>query len=264
MSKKSSQFILYITCIVLLVISCKREDVATLLEGQTVDGQAHVKIIHASAYAVNYSAQLKVNDERVSNVITNATPFPGGGLNTGGASSPWYMALSPGNTAIALSVPKVGTSVDSIPLFKGSSTFESNKYYSAYLTDTGANTQMVVVNDDITLPANGLTRFKFINLMPNQPSMDLYAGTTKVASGVAYKATSPDFTLAKNDTVRWYIRPAGATPTSTPIAIYPALTPTFTSPMTVPNQRVMTVFARGYSGITTGNRLPNISLLYNH
>lgn len=249
--------------IALVVISCTRKDVATLLESQSPNGQANVKIVHASAYTTNYSVHLRVNGVRVSNNMTNATPFPGGGLNTGGASSPWYMALTPGITSITLSVPSVVSGTDSFSLYTGSTYFGADRYYTAFLTDTAAKTQLVILNDDLKLPANGFTRYRFVNLMPNQLSLDLYAGANKVASDIVYKTTSPDFLLAKNDTVRWYIRPAGSAPNSTPIALYPLIAPTFASPQTVPNQRVMTVFARGYNG-GTGNRAPNVSLLYNH
>lgn len=255
MSMKS---ILFAGLISLLMISCDKE-LVTQLDTEFPVGQTNLKIIHASAYVTNYSAQLKVNGTRVSNNITNATPFPGGGLNTGGASSPWYMSLTPGLTIISLSVPKVGTSTDSISLFTGGTSLEPNAHYSAYLTDTAASTQLVVIKENISIPADGLSRFKFLNLMPNQPSIDLYFGDDKVASNILYKTAGPDFTLTRADTAHWYIRPAGALPTSAPIAVYPALS---ASPQTIPNQRVLTVFARGYKA-GTGNRAPNISLLYN-
>jgi hypothetical protein len=234
------------------------------MDGLSTDGKAHVKIVHASAYATNYSAHLRVNGTKVSNNIVNATPFPGGGQNTSGASSPWYLALTPGNTAITLSVPKAGVNanVDSFSLYTGSANFAADRYYSAYLTDTAANTQLVVVEDNLILPPKGFSRFKFVNLMPNQLSMDLYKNDVKVASDIVYKQVSPDFLLAKGDTVRWFIRPAGAAPTSAPIAQYPNNYPT--GALTVGQQRVMTVFSRGYKGVTTGNRLPAVSTLFNY
>lgn len=257
---KSLQSIVYIAVAGLLISGCKREDVASLIDSQSPAGLANVKIIYASAYTVNSSVHLRLNGVRVSNNITNTTPFPGGGLNTGGASSPWYLGVTPGITTVTLAIPNAGTGVDSVTLYNGSSYFAADRYYSAFLTDTAAKTQMVILNDDPTLPANGFSRFRFVNLMPNQISMDLYAGTTKVASDIVYKTTSPDFLLPKGDTVRWSVRPAGAAPTSTPIAFYPAYT---LGPYTVLDQRVLTVFSRGYNG-GTGNKVPNVSLLYTH
>lgn len=247
----------------LLATGCKRENVVSEMVPLSTAGMANVKIVHASAYNTNYSVHLKVNGVKVSNNITNATPYPGGGLNTGGGSLPWYMALTPGTTTITMAVPKAGSGNDSISLYTGSTYVNPDRFYSIYLTDTSTKTQMITVVDNLSKPANNTTRFKFINLMPNETSMDLYWGTTKVASNVAYTTVSPDFVLNKADTGRWYIRPAGAAPTSAAIAIYPAITPTFQAPSTVPYNRVMTVFSRGYKG-GTGNRAPNVSLLYNY
>jgi hypothetical protein len=261
MSMKS---ILYIASLGLLMIGCKREDIASRMEGLGTEGKANVKIIHASAYATNYSAHLRINGVKVSGAIANATPFPGGGLNTAGASQPWYLAITPGNTVITLSVSKAGAGVglDSFSLYTGGAYFGADRYYSAYLTDTAANTQLVILEDNLTLPPDGFSRFKFVNLMPNQLAMDLYQNNVLRASNIIYKETSPDFLLAKGDTARWFIRPAGAAPTSAPIAQYPANWPV--AAQTISNQRVMTIFSRGYKGITTGNRLPNVSLLYNY
>ncbi|HEX8462301.1 MAG TPA: DUF4397 domain-containing protein, partial [Segetibacter sp.] len=233
-------------------------EIVTNLEVTPVTGKANLKIIHASPYTINYSAQLKVNDVRVSNNIINATPFPGGGLNTQGSNMPWYLALTPGSTKISLSVPKAGTIVDSIPLYTGTINIESNKYYSAYLTDTGTNTQTVLVTENLTPVASGVSRFKFVNLIPNQTALDLYFGTEKVASNVAYKATSPEFTILRSTSSQFSIRAAGAASTATALTIYP----TGTTNLVIPNMRIMTVFARGYSA-GTANRAPAISLLYN-
>jgi hypothetical protein len=85
------------------------------------------------------------------------------------------------------------------------------------------------------------------------PAIDLYYGTTKVASNIAYKAKSPEFTMVAGTASAWAIRPAGAAPTSTALASYTN---------TIPNQRVFTVYARGYQGVT-GTRAPAVALLYN-
>ncbi|MEO8406098.1 MAG: DUF4397 domain-containing protein, partial [Chitinophagaceae bacterium] len=163
------------------------------------------------------------------------------------------------STRIGLTVPKAGTNIDSIPLFTGTVTLEPSKYYSAYLTDTAVKTKLVLVTDDISTPADNTSRYTFLNLMPNVPTMDLYFGPTKVASDVAYTMQSPSFLLNRGDTAHWYIRTGGST-TATPfIAVYPALN---ASPTTVPNKRVLTAFSRGYN-TGTGTKLPNVSFLYN-
>ena len=261
MSMKPIQSMAFTAVAAILMMSCEKK-VVTQLDTDSNFGKANLKIVYASAYNINYGVQLSVNNVRVSSVVTNTTPFPGGGLNTGGSNMPWYLAVPPGATRISLSVPKSGTNIDSIPLYNGTVSLNFAKFYSAYLTDTLTKTQLVLITEDVSAPAPNTSRFKFVNLMPNVPSLDLYFGANKVASDIQYTSTSPSFILNRADTSRWYVRPAGAAPTSVPIAIYPAITPTFASPQTIPNQRLFTVFARGYNG-STGNRAPNVSLLYN-
>jgi hypothetical protein len=247
-----------ICLLVVTVVACKR-NVVSGLDLTDASGNAQLKIVYASAYTTNYSAQLKVNNQRVSNNITYTTPFPGGGLNTGGSSLPWYLSLRPGPTDVTLSVPKAGTTDDSILLAaRGIGILQPNVYYTAYLADTATNTQAVVITENVAEPSNGTSRFKFVNLIPNQPFVDLYFGTTKVAVNIPYKTASPEFTLAYNSAGQWAIRAAGASPTSTALAVYP----TGTGTQTIPNKRIFTVFSRGYSG-GTGNKVPAVSLLYN-
>src|SRR5688572_15305582 len=214
MSKKLIQSIILGGLIPLLFAGCDKEVVTKLEENFADEGQANMKVIHASAYATNYTMHLKVNGVRVSYNFTNSTPFPGGGLNTGGANSPWYMQVTPGNNTPSLAIPKAGSNADSVSIFNGTVNVEAGKHYSAFITDTAAKTQIVMLTDNLALPADGKSRYRFLNIMPNQPSLDLYFGSTKVASDVAYKTTSPDFLLNWKDTARWYLRPAGALPTS--------------------------------------------------
>lgn len=257
---KLFQSLLLVSTAALVLSACDKDEVVTQLGVTYGGGNTNLKIVYASAYAVNYSVHLKVNDVRVSGTMTYSTPFPGGGLNTGGSNMPWYLSTAPGDSKITMAVPKAGTNVDSISLFTGTATgLAAGKYYTAWLADTLNKTILKLVEENTATPADGTSRFKFINLIPNLPSADLYWGTTKVASSVAYSGLSPEFLRNKNDTGRWYIRPAGALPTTTALAVYPA---TSAAPQTIPNQRIMTVYSRGYVG-STGNRVPAISLTFN-
>lgn len=237
------------------LLSCEK-NIQRELDLVPTDLKAFIKINYAMAYGVNSNAQLKINGSRVSTTLTFPYPFPGGGLNTGGASNPDYLAVDPKQIDLVVSRPKVGTNEDSVVLFTRSFNsgifFGSN--YTIHLADTGANATAVVANDNINLPDSGTSRFKFVHLVPNQPALDLYYGTVKVASNIAYKAVSPEFTIALTGaSASWTIRPANALPTTTALATYA---------MTVPNQRVFTVFASGYTA-ATAPRTARISLLYN-
>ena len=85
--------------------------------------------------------------------------------------------------------------------------------------------------------------------MPNVPSIDLYNGTTLVASGIAYKSTSDYFTLQLPASSAWTIKAAGS---STTLA-------TYSSASTITNARSYTAFAQGYAGSTDATRKPYIS-----
>ena len=261
----------YYICTILfatvVMMGCKKDDSFTVIPESNNANDARLKIIYASSYAIRDSVQIKINDVRVSNTFlgnstTNLpTPFPGGGLNTGGDARPFYLSVPPGDTKIFVSVPKRSTSVDSIIRFSGQANLLSGRYYSAYLTDTMVTSRLVLTEDNLSPVDTGISRFKFVNLIPNVVSLDVYFGTQLVAANVAYGAVSPDFTLRRDAVGGFLLRPAGSSPTSTAIAAYPGTVAAPTN-FTVPNQRVMTVFAKGYSGGTLA-RVPIISLLYN-
>ncbi len=256
---KSIQSLFLIAAVGLLFTACEKDEVVTQLNVNYTGGKTNLKIVHASAYAVNYAVQLKINDVRVSNNISYSTPFPGGGLNTGGSNMPWYLSLTPGAQKISMSVAKAGTNTDSISLFSGTLTLAADKFYTVYLSDTSTKTMMLMFGENKTLPVDGTSRFKFLNMIPNLPFADLYYGTTKVASNIPYGSGGDEFTRSKNDTTHWYIRAGGALPTSAALAVYPAAN---AAPQTIPNQRIFTVYSRGYVG-ATGTRAPAISLTYN-
>ena len=171
---------------------------------------------------------------------------------------PWYMSLHPGVTNVSLSLPKAGSSDDSVVLTTKYLELSGDSYYSAFITDTAANTQLVLVNENVEVPAESTSRFKFVNLMPNQVALDLYFAGNLVAGNIPYKGVSPEFTLPYKSSGQWAIRVAGTAPTSTAMVVYP----TGTGVQTIPNQRIMTVYSRGYSGATV-NRAPGLSLIYN-
>lgn len=251
------------TALVIVAIACNKEAGDSPIP-VNFNNETSLKIVYTSAYITRDSVQLRVNGNRVSNTFlspttTNTpTPFPGGGLNTGGSNFPYYLDVPAGSTSISVAIPKKLTNIDSIVRFNGTTTLEAAKKYSAYITDTAANSKLVLVPETGVQPATNTSIYKFVNLIPNQPAIDLYFKNQLVAGNVAYGAYSPEFTLPKDSTGQWAIRIAGTAPTSTAITTYP----TGTSVNTVPNQRIFTVFCKGYTG-AAAPRLPIISLLYN-
>ena len=257
--KKSA--IIYLTLVAVIgLVACEKNSFYTSNK-EDVATQAQLKVNYFSTYRSNPPYQIKINDVRVSNTIQNATsttgtPFPGGGLNTGGLNSADYLALNPGTNKVTISVPKVGTDVDSITLATANIDIAAGNNYSLYFTDTAANLTSVLVQDTISRPDSGWAKYKFINLMPDLPSADLYIGSTKVASAIPYKGVSPTFLVPTNSSsTTWAVRAAGGTTNLQ----------TYASAGSLSNQRVYTVVARGYNSITatTDVRKRIVSLIYN-
>lgn len=242
--------------VTVIFAACEKNEIR-LAEFTDQSDKAQVKVNVFSHYRSNPSVQIKVNGERVSNALTAATPFPGGGLNTGGGSTADYLAVSPGSAKVAIGMPRAGTNTDSILINEASVNLSAGVKYSLYFADTAANTTSLLVIDSLNRPDSGFVRYKFINLIPDLPSADLYIGTVRVASGIAYKGVSPSFVLpTNNSSTTWAIRAAGGT---TNLA-------TYASASTLANQRVFTVVARGYNSIlntTTDPRRRIVSLIYN-
>src|SRR5687767_2029386 len=113
--------ILLASMMITLFAACKKHLISPLPIRDNA-GMANLKIVHESNYSISHTVQLKVNDVRVSNNLVYNTPFPGGGLNTGGSNFPWYVAVTPGSAKITISRPKVGSDADSIVLFNGNVT----------------------------------------------------------------------------------------------------------------------------------------------
>ncbi len=252
--------ILFISCLGLVSFyGCTKNELKTTQVDLLQSNEAQVKVMFASFYRSNPRIYIKVNEQLASSVLTTFTPFPGGGLNTGGGSTADYLRVGSGEVNFSVAVPKFGTNTDSLTLATAKHNITSAKKYSLYFADTGVNTTTVLVEDSLTAPDSGFIRYKFVNLMPDVAAgLDLYIGTVKVASAIPYKGVSPSFTLPTNNpSTVWAIRTTGGTTNLV----------TYSNASTLSNQRVFTVIARGYNSITSTStaepRRRLISLIYN-
>ena len=248
------KFLSLLTICCILIYSCDKNGLA-ISSGTDVSNDAQLKVNFFSIYRANPGYQVKINETRVSNVLTYATPFPGGGLNTLGGSTSDYLAVSPGQTKIAISFPKSGTNEDSLKVGDTTVTLEAAKKYSLYFADTGAKMVKLLVADTLVRPDSGYAKYKFVNLVPDAAALDLYIGTVKVASNIPYKGVSASFVLpTNNSSTTWAIRNVGA---STDLVTYAGTT-------SIGNQRLYTVVARGYASLAgTDPRRKMVSLIIN-
>lgn len=238
------------------IISCKKNSYK-LRETTYPENKALVKVGHFIAYNTNYPIRVAVNGDVVSNELIYATPFPGGGLNTQGSLNSDYLMMEPGNNKLELYIMNPGTPKPVSKIFEGNFTVDANKRVTLFMADTAANIAAWVVPDDTPAPDSGSARIKFVNAMPNVPAMDLYKGTnantaTLIIGNVGYKAFS-DYVNVPFGTDSFFVRKAGDAISVAPIA---------RRSFALANQRIYTLFSRGYNG-TTGNRIPNLSAIVN-
>jgi hypothetical protein len=256
MTQQHIRFFSIAYCTLVIIMACKKNQL-TVSPYDYADGKALFKINYACASSKNPGVRLRINDVIVSNNITYATPFPGGGLNTGGSNNADYLQAEPGTNNIKLSILKAGTDIDSIVMYETTVDLQQETYQTLHVADTGAAIQSVFLTDPGGMEDSGFVQYRFINLIPNSTGLDLYFGTQKMASNVAYKQVTESFRLAAGVTGAWSLRTAGGTVT---------LPNRYTNTGTTSNQRVFTVYARGYllpSKDSADIRAQRVSLMYN-
>lgn len=256
MKNFKSLYIIFSTALV--IAGCSKNEIK-LNDVEIVKDEALFKIGYFSPTALNPGVQLNINDHRVSYLLTNATPFPGGGYNTGGSSNSDYLVVTPGQTKISISIPQKGTSTDSVVVLNTTVTLDGKKKYSMFTSDSVPNLSAFMVEDVFVTPDSGFAKVRFTNLMPNVPAVDFYQNGVLVKASVALKTCTDfqDISIANNP-CNFQIRAAGALPTSVALAVYPT-----TATFTLTNTRIYTIIARGYNGLTDANRKPNVSLILN-
>ncbi|RYD77677.1 MAG: DUF4397 domain-containing protein [Sphingobacteriales bacterium] len=86
------------------------------------------------------------------------------------------------------------TKKDSLRLLNTANvTLRSGLFYSAFVVDVLPAPKILVVEDDLTAPATGKAKIRFINLSPDAPSLDLAVegANTALVTAKAYKEASP-------------------------------------------------------------------------
>jgi hypothetical protein len=257
------------TVSMLMLASCEKNELR-LSNNQDPTGMAFFKLAWMSPATNTQGVQLKINGERLSNQLglgaafTSTTqyamPFPGGGLNTGGNNKSDYLAVAPGSLSISLSIPKVGTSTDSIVVLAPTTiTVEANKYATFIVTDSFPAATSYLVADDVEFADSGYFKLRLTNAIPNAGPLDFLMTNTRVTDslvvgGLDYKKATDFLKLPYvAGTVSFKLRKTGTT-TVVNTTIYA------TSSLT--NKRVFTCVARGYVG-GTGTKLPTISYIFN-
>jgi len=178
-----------------------------------------VKVVHASPDAPGV-------DLLVDNTIagTNLT-FPN---NTG------YLDVNSGTRNIKVNVTGTQTTV-----IEANVNFMENMNYSVFAVNSVANIEPLLVEDDLTAPAQGKAHVRFIHLSPDAPAVDITLTDGTVVFGNKSFKEYTAFTPLDAGTYDLQVRVAG-TPT---VALdLPGIT--------VESGKIYTVFAKGFlSGV---------------
>jgi hypothetical protein len=242
------------------IIACKKNGFGITDRTAPPAGAALVKIANVSAPTTAPNVLVYLNGTRVSYPLGFNTPFPGGGLGTGGSNNSDYMIVTPGTTKVELNVPNPGTPVIAYKLFETTQNFEGGKRQILFISDTAANMTAWNVNVDGSAPDSGFAKIQFVNAIPNSGPLDLYRGlnsnvATLVVGDIKYKDASAYIPVPfGGDSL--FLRPSGTPVTTAPFARVRITT-------SLANQRLYTIYARGYIGGTGTNKAPNLSAIIN-
>ncbi|TCC86512.1 DUF4397 domain-containing protein [Pedobacter hiemivivus] len=257
--------LLIVLCVALFFSGCTKNVLDYGEVEKITDEQPLIKVNYASSYLDDRFVVIRFNGKRVSPRIQGRTPFPGGGYNTRGDVRADYLTIDVGQVELRVALPfKKDNGLDSLELYKTTLNIERGKRYVAHITDTAAFTKTVLTEENFLKPDSGYATYRFINLMPNVPAIDLYYGISAtvhtadrlVAGNIKYLEISNYFILNRYSARTWKIRPAGAAlTTATVLASY-------SNVGSLLNQRTYTVYAMGYSGFTAGTRRPFVSFFH--
>lgn len=231
------------------------------------DNDVIVKINMASVYSDDRYMYVKFNDRRVTPLIRAREPYPGGGYNTRGDSRPDFLKVAGGNVNVKVCLPhKIDNGMDSIVLNETMVNLQSGKRYTLHITDTAQFTKTIVTDEDLIKPDSSFATYRFVNLMPNVPSIDLYYGffnntaagqnasqDSLVAKDIKFGEISEYFTLKRTATRTWKIRPSGAEVTNATVLAY------YANVNSTLNSRSYTAYALGYQGQTSTIMKPYVS-----
>lgn len=259
-------FLIISFCVSLFAIAaCDRNEINYGDTEYVSATDAVVKLNYASLYPDNRYVFIKFNGKRVTPLIRGRQPFPGGGYNTYGDVRADFLSIKPGDVKVDVVLPhSKDDGLDSLTLYSTNVRLEAGKRYTIHIADTGKLTRSVMTEEDFSMPDSGYARYRFINLMPNVPEVDLYYGQNAttvtadklVASGIKYLESSDYITLNRASGRTWKIRPAGAAVSNATVLA------SYTSASTLLNQRTYTIYALGYNGVKVAPTMPYVSFFH--
>ena len=194
-------------------IGCDDEE--TPVSPTPLPSNSLVKVVHASPDAPGV-------DLLVDNTIagTNLT-FPN---NTG------YLAVPSGTRNVKVNVTGTSTTV-----IEANIDFMMNINYSVFAVNSVANIEAIVVEDDLTNPAQGKAHVRFIHLSPDAPAVDVTLSDGTIVFGNKSFKESTNFTPLDAGSYDLEVRVTGTTTVALDLPV-----------INLEDGKIYTVFARGF------------------
>lgn len=210
---KNLIFALAISLSAFTFIGCDDEETPVSPTPET--SNSLVKVIHASPDAPGV-------DLLVDNTIAGTDlTFPN---NTG------YLTVPSGTRNIKVNVTGTMTTV-----IEANVNFMGNKNYSVFAVNSVSNIEPLLIEDDLTAPAQGKAHVRFIHLSPDAPAVDITLTDGTVVFGNRAFKDFTAFTPLDAGTYDLQVRVAG---TNTVALDLPGIT--------VEAGKIYTVFAKGF------------------
>jgi hypothetical protein len=203
---------LIVSLFTLTFVACDEEE--TPVAPTPTPSNSLVKVVHASPDAPGV-------DLLVDNTIagTNLT-FPN---NTG------YLTVPSGTRNVKVNVTGTTTTV-----IEANLDLMTNKNYSVFAVNSVANIEAIVLEDDLTSPAQGKAHVRFIHLSPDAPAVDVTLTDGTVVFGNKSFKEFTAFTPLDAGSYDLEVRVAGTTTVALDLPV-----------ITVESGKIYTVFAKG-------------------
>ncbi len=192
---------------------------------------ATVLVVHASPDAP--PVDVLVNGAEVDSNLT----FPG---NTG------YLTLPAGTYNVDVNVANTTTTA-----IDTSVTVSGNTHYSVFAVDSVSRIEALVLVDDLSAPAAGNAKVRFVHLSPNAPGVDVNAVGVGTLFNNQFFRDATTFSEVPGGTYNINVTDTSGTTTFLPVGN-----------VTFNAGQIYTVFARGFVG-GAGNQALNAEVIVN-
>lgn len=180
-----------------LLLGCQRDDVAGFDGEPTKAKVALINFANPALNAPNYGLVVKVDNKRQFDSPLNY------GQTTG------YFAVGAGSRTLSLDTSRanIQAATPEGKVYSATTTLNPDKYYSLITSGRVENPDITLTEDDVTRPAEGKVKIRFINVSPDSPAPVtlFYRLDTEPASAarplfqgtIGYKQIQPFIEVAK-------------------------------------------------------------------